>query len=63
MLGIWREVMRQAQRMIGDYHERSSLASDGHLVDKTLRYFSTQVGMTGREGVLCLGPLEGFSFS
>ena len=56
-LDIWRHVLQRAIRMIGDYHERCSVDGEGNLADNTLRYYSTPVQMTGREGVLCLGPL------
>ena len=54
---IWQLVIDKAVRMVADYHERASWTEEGQLVDATKRYFTVPVSMTGREGVLCQGPL------
>ena len=56
-LAIWQRVIDNVVRMVADYHKRASWTAEGQLVDNTLLYFTVPVSMTGREGVLCQGPL------
>ena len=58
-LAIWRDVWNRVVDMIRSYPERwRRCAKLGQqTVDDTLTYFDVPVAMTGREGVLCMGPL------
>ena len=61
-LSLWRAVWAHTAEMVRTYPERGRHCSKpGQLtevIDSSLKHFTVPVGMTGREGVLCLGPLS-----
>ncbi|CAK0908122.1 unnamed protein product, partial [Prorocentrum cordatum] len=59
-LQVWQDAWRRAVGMICSYPDRwRRCARPGqHAIDDTLDYFDIPVAMTGREGVLCMGPLS-----
>jgi len=60
-LPVWITVWKHTAEMVRTYPERwrKCRQPGGHeeVVDDSRTYFTAPVGMTGREGVLCLGPL------
>ena len=60
-LAAWKGVWRHTAEMVRTYPERwrrsRKLGGSADVVDESLKYFTAPVVMTGREGVLCLGPL------
>ena len=60
-LAVWMAVWKHIAEMVKTYPERwrrcQQLGGPKEVVDDTLTHFTAPVGMTRREGVLCLGPL------
>ena len=59
-LSIWRDVWNRAVDMISSYPGRWRRCEKPgqQTIDDTLIFFDVPVAMTGREGVLCMGPLS-----
>ena len=61
-VSVWKSVWKHTAEMVRTYPERwRSCRKPGQseeVVDDSLAHFTVPTGMTGREGVLCLGPLS-----